>query len=199
MPAVSSYREAGDRSERRCPTASGRGSSMSRSAIPKGASAPEGDASPFDAMRLLPLEVGGDCETWLCAPEEVRGGLECWPVDIDDDGDSFDDTESVSSVSVECGEFEHLMDIASWDGPGSDGEDDQLVFPMDCSSDDMVWLLGGSEDRPRAPGSNVDLLFPAGCSDMDKDWLTRAASLSDMDWLVPAQDGQKFLDSQESF
>lgn len=165
---------------------------------------PKGASSQFDNLRLLPLVLAGDQETWLCTPGELPEGaptVDSWPVDVDDEI-SFDEDESVSSVSANCGEFDHLMDVAEWEATKRDVEEVKLLFPVGCSSADMVWLLvGDAEARRAAGGSNVDFLFPAGCTDKDKEWLTRAASLSDMDWLVPAQDAQgtQGLVTQDSF
>ncbi|CAD7699565.1 unnamed protein product [Ostreobium quekettii] len=244
MPAIPSYREVGDR-PRRCPPAAdppvAPGLAMRPSLLPRRPT-PPASAPPVDMMRLLPLDLAEDKETWLCAPG--RGPeVDSWPVDLGDDQLSSDASESVSSVSVECDEMERLdvgndadgqhgggfadhagraranpeppprsppnrnpgpgqggassfragaRDAGEWDGRHGEVEEVQLLFPIDCSSDDMVWLLGGAERRARGrAGSNVDVLFPAGCSDTDKDWLTRAGSLSEMDWLVPAGEAQK--------
>jgi len=130
-------------------------------------------------------------ETWLCAPKQQSLGfceLESWPVDIEDDI-SFDDSESVSSVSVQCGEFEPIMDIAEWYGSDMDLEDVQLLFPVDCTKDDMSWLLLEEADELKDLG--VELLFPDGCTETDKEWLVTPSGCSptdELEWLVPAQD-----------
>lgn len=111
MPACPNYREAGGQPGERRSTAARRGKHIrglgSRGEKPVS----KGCAAAFDSMRLLPLELVDEQETWLCVPKRQSLGsyeLESWPIDIEDEL-SFDDSESVSSVSVQCGEFEPIM------------------------------------------------------------------------------------------
>lgn len=81
------------------------------------------------------------------------------------------------------------MDIAEWYGSDLDLEDVQLVFPIDCTTDDMGWLL--SEEGDDLTDFAVELLFPAGCTETDKEWLMSPSGRStpdDTEWLLPAQD-----------
>jgi len=201
MPAVLSYREAGDQPGAKGPTKVERQEKCD--ALSSSPHKPQlaAQASGLDSMSLLPLEVVDDQETWLCAALlQAKGALqlESWPIDIEGVV-SFDDTESVSSVSVQCGEFEHLMDIADWYGLELDVDDVQLLFPVDCTTDDMGWLL--MEDADELADIAVELLFPAGCTETDKEWLmtpSGCSTSSDMEWLVPALDIEG-LDHEDSF
>ena len=60
---------------------------------------------------------------------------------------------------------------------------------MDCTTDDMAWLLLEQADELEDLG--VELLFPVGCTETDKEWLVTPSGCStseEMEWLVPARD-----------
>jgi len=201
MPAVLSYQEAGDQPGEQGPVTTGRRERLHEPSSSRQKPRVMAQVSALDSMSLLPLELADDQETWLCTTLLQAKGpceLESWPIDIEGEV-SFDDSESVSSVSVQCGEFEHLLDIADWFGLELDVDDVQWLFPVDCTTDDMGWLL--TEVADELADFAVELLFPAGCTETDKEWLmtpSGCATLDDMEWLVPAQDSEE-LEHEDSF
>lgn len=146
--------------------------------------------SEFDLMNLIPLDSLDEQETWLCSAKQHPGDvadLESWPIDIDDEL-GFDDSESVSSISVQCEDFVGTLDIADWYGPDFQNEDVQLLFPVNCTNNDMGWLL--LEEADAVADLGVELLFPVGCTETDKEWLVSpsgCSTLDDIEWLVAAE------------